>query len=207
MKTQLVHLETHDDLISIRDKMAWAKTPRILLVWPQEHVDVRPLDLQLLRRHAGDLGAELGLVTHDAEIRAAARQMDLPVFVTPGEAQRLPWPEHTPVRPARRFARPNLRAMRAHLPQPELIDTSDDPASRLTIFAMGVLAVLAVVLVFIPSAEVRITAPTRTQSVDIAVSADTQAARVSISGVIPARPLTFTVEESDSMLSSGQTVS
>ena len=76
MKTQLIPLETHDDLISIRDKMSWAKTPRILLVWPSKgQVGVRPLDLTLLRRHAVSLGAELGLVTRDAEIYAAARRM------------------------------------------------------------------------------------------------------------------------------------
>ena len=120
MKTQLVHLESHDDLISIRDKMAWAKTPRILLVWPRsERVDVRPLDLQLLRRHARSLGSELGLVTHDAEIRAAARQMKLAVFSTAGEAQRKPWPARAARRPGRRFARLNLRAIRARLPHPE----------------------------------------------------------------------------------------
>ena len=93
MKTQLIQLESHDDIISIRDKMSWAKTPRILLVWPRKgRVGVRPFDLVLLRRHAESLGAELGLVTHDAEIRAAARPMALPVFSKTGHAQRKPWP-------------------------------------------------------------------------------------------------------------------
>ena len=57
MKTQVIHLDPHDDLISIRDRMAWAKTPRILLVWPKRgRVGVRPLDLTLLRRHAEKTG-------------------------------------------------------------------------------------------------------------------------------------------------------
>src|SRR6185503_20100483 len=117
MKTQLVHLESHDDLISIHDKMAWAKTPRILLVWPRsQRVDVRPLDLQLLRRHAGSLGAELGLITHDGEILAAARQMKLPVFSTSSEAQLKPWPARATAKGSRRrFARLNLRAIRERL--------------------------------------------------------------------------------------------
>src|SRR5688572_269077 len=208
MKTQLVHLELHDDLISIRDKMAWAKTPRILLVWPRSgHVDVRPLDLQLLRRHAGSLGAELGLVTRDGEIRAAAREMKLAVFPSTAEAQRRAWPKHDSVRPERRFARRNLRALRADLPQPELFDTSRSPGTRLAIFAAGVLAMLIVVLVFIPSAEVHLIAPTQLQQVNIAVSAETDATQVSLSGVVPARELIFELEESDSMLSSGQTIS
>lgn len=214
MKTQLVHLEPHDDLISIRDKMAWAKTPRILLVWPRaEHVDVRPLDLQLLRRHAGSLGAELGLVTRDGEIRAAARHMNLPVFSSTGEAQRRRWPARTHGRPQRRFARLDLRALRATLPGgAELFDSSHmspsggEPATRLAIFAAGVLAVLIVALVFVPSAEIHMTAPTRVQSVDMAVSAETDVAQISLSGLIPARELVFNLEETDSMLSSGHSV-
>jgi hypothetical protein len=207
MKTQLVHLETHDDLISIRDKMAWAKTPRILLVWPRNQpVDVRPLDLQLLRRHARSLGAELGLVTHDSQMRAAARRMDLPVFSTASEAQRRRWPARTPAR-TRRRARPNLRAVRDHLPGIERFDEDLQPAARLAIFAAGVLAVLVVVLVFIPSAEIRMSAPTRPQSVEIAVSAETTATHPALSGIVPSRELTYAVSETDSMLASGQIVS
>ncbi len=208
MKTQLVQLESHDDIVSIRDKMSWAKTPRILLAWPRsEHVDVRPLDLQLLRRHAVSLGAELGLVTRDSEIRAAARHMNLPVFYSAGEAQRKPWPAHKSARLQRRFARLNLRAIRAALPAAELFDASRRPGPRLAAFAAGVLAVLVVVMVFIPSAEIRITPPTQAQSVNIAISAETDAAKISLSGVIPARELTFALEETDSMLSSGRIIS
>src|SRR5258706_926138 len=208
MKTQLVQLESHDDLISIRDKMSWAKTPRILLAWPRAaHVDVRPLDLQLLRRHAVSLGAELGLVTNDGEIRAAARHMNLPGFSRAGEAQRRHWPARAFVHPARRFARLDLRAVRAALPAAELFDASRQPGMRLAVFAAGVLAMLVIVMVFIPSAEIHMTAPTQAQRVNIAVSAETDAAKISLSGVIPAREVVFELEESDSMLSSGRTIS
>jgi hypothetical protein len=208
MRTQIISLDLHDDLISIRDKMSWAKTPRILLVWPGEgHVDVRPLDLQLLRRHASSLGAELGLVTKNSEIRAAARRMNLPVFSSAGKAQRKPWPPRAPVRPERRFPRLDLRTIRDRLPRPELFDISRQPDARLIVFAVGVLAVLIVVLFFVPSAEIRMTAPTRQQTVTIAVSAETDAPQISLSGVIPARELIFNLEETDSVLSSGHTVS
>jgi cytoskeletal protein RodZ len=205
MKTQLVQLESHDDLISIRDKMSWAKTPRILLAWPRtEHVDVRPLDLELLRRHAVSLGAELGLVTRDGEIRAAARRMHLPIFKSTAEAQRKPWPARKAASPRRRKARFNLRAIRAALPATELFDAARRPGGRLAVFATGVLAVLVVVMVFIPSAEIHMTRPTQEQRVKISVSAETAATKISLSGVIPAREIVFDVDESDSVLSSGQ---
>ena len=208
MKTQIVQLESHDDLISIRDKMSWAKTPRILLAWPHTGgVDVRPLDLELLRRHAVSLGAELGLVTRDGEMRSAARRMNLPVFRSGTEAQRKPWPVRAAAgRRRQRVKNMDLRALRAALPGTELFDASRRPGGRLAVFAAGVLAVLAVVMVFIPSAEIRMTAPTQAQSVRIAVSAETDATKISLSGVVPARELVYQLEESDSLLSSGHVI-
>lgn len=188
--------------------MSWAKTPRMLLVWPAKgHVDVRPLDLTLLRRHATSLGAELGLVTRDAEIRAAARRIDLPVFSKPGQAQRKHWPLRTSIHPERRAPRLDLRAIRAALPQRDLFaDFSQSTVARLVIFSVGVLAVLLVPLFFVHSAEIHLTAPTRSQSVEIAVSAEPDAAQVSLAGVIPSRLQTFELELADSIGASGQTV-
>ncbi len=214
MKTQLITLETHDDVISIRDKMSWAKTPRILLVWPHRgRVDVRPLDLALLRRHAASLGAELGLVTRDSEIRAAAHQMDLPVFSKSGQAQRKAWPLRVSARPERPTStglsagvpRLDLRAMRAALPGRELF-AEQSAAARLVIFSVAVLAVLLIPLFFMPSAEVSLNAPTQAQGVDIHVSAEPDVAQVSLTGVIPSRLLTYELELTDSMPASGQTV-
>ncbi|MGC1377779.1 MAG: baseplate J/gp47 family protein, partial [Anaerolineales bacterium] len=211
MKTQLILLETHDDAISIRDKMSWAKTPRILLVWPRKgRVDVRPFDLTLLRRHALALGAELGLVTRDSEIRAAARRMDLPVFSKASQAQRKTWPLRATVHPKRPALdadspRLDLRAVRAALPDPDPF-AGWSAAARLVVFSLGVLAVLLIPLFFMPSAEIRLDAPTRPQSVKIDVSAEPDAAQVSLAGVIPSRLLTFDVEMNDSMRASGETV-
>jgi hypothetical protein len=73
VKTKIITLESHDDLISVRDKLSWAKTPRILLVWPKyEKVTLRLLDLKVLQRHADSLGAQLGLVTRRANVRRDA---------------------------------------------------------------------------------------------------------------------------------------
>ena len=208
MKTQLILLESHDDIISIRDKMSWAKTPRILLVWPASgHVDVRPLDLTLLRRHATSLGAELGLVTRDAEIRAAAWRIDLPVFSKPAQAQRKIWPLHISVHPGRRAHRLDLRNIRAELPNRAVFDDFRQSALlRLIVFSLGVLAVLLVPLFLIPSAEIRLKAPVRPQSVEIDVSAEPAVELVSLTGVIPSHLRTFNLELTDSIQSTGETV-
>jgi len=62
MKTQVIQLDLHDDVTSVRDKMSWAKTPRILLVYPRRSHNLgRLLDLRLLQRHASILGAQLAI--------------------------------------------------------------------------------------------------------------------------------------------------
>ncbi|MBK8617532.1 MAG: hypothetical protein IPN96_10585 [Anaerolineales bacterium] len=87
MKTQIITLESHDDLISVRDKLSWAKTPRILLVWPKyEKVTLRVLDLKVLQRHADSLGAQLGLVTRRANVRRDANRL---AFRSSSRPQRL----------------------------------------------------------------------------------------------------------------------
>jgi len=207
MKTQIIPLESHDDVISIRDKMSWVKTPRILLVWPHSaRVDVRPLDLALLRRHAVSLGAELGLVTRDPEIRAAARHMDLPVFSKPAHAERRAWPMRVTVHPGRRAPRLDLRAERDALPGPELFTGFMQSAVvRLAFFSTGVLAMLLMPFFLLPTAEIHVTAPTRPQSVEITISAEPDATQVLLTGVIPSRLLTYNFELSDSIPASGKT--
>ena len=207
MKTQVIHLDTHDDLISIRDRMAWAKTPRILLVWPKRgRVGVRPLDLTLLRRHAESLGAEMGIVTRDGEIRAAARELGISHFSTSAAAQKKQWLERQPAHIQRRFPRPDLRAVRQSLPGADLFPLIGNSAFRVFFFALGVLAVLAVMLVFIPSADVRIVLPDQKQSLDISVSAEPGAEKVQISGIVPARTLTIRVDGTASALATGKAV-
>ncbi|MDX1379438.1 MAG: hypothetical protein R3307_11355, partial [Anaerolineales bacterium] len=94
MKTQIITLESHDDLISVRDRLSWAKTPRILLIWPKhEKITLRQVDLKVLQRHAASLGAQLGLVTRERRVRADAEALGIPVFTSTGEAQRMAWPK------------------------------------------------------------------------------------------------------------------
>ena len=97
MKTQIITLESHDDLISVRDKLSWAKTPRILLVWPKnEKVTLRILDLKVLQRHADSLGAQIGIVTKRIKVRRDAESLDIPVFDSTSAAQRDLWPVSAP---------------------------------------------------------------------------------------------------------------
>jgi len=200
MKTQIITLESHDDLISVRDRMSWAKTPRILLVWPKfEKVMLRPLDLRILQYHARGLGAELGLVTRRPEMQREAQRLGLPVFDSALAAQRQPWPaRHADHRPPRRRPRPDLRALRqaARPPQPKWMSTL--PA-RLTFFVFGALAALALAMLFVPHAIVRLTPLSQRQTATIPVRASLSATAVSIAGEVPAYEISLTVSASQAV--------
>ena len=81
MKVHIVHLDAHDDYVSTRDKLGWAKSPRVLIVWPKYgRILNRRLDLVLLQRYASQHNLQIGLVTHDAEVLDNAEALAIPTF-------------------------------------------------------------------------------------------------------------------------------
>src|SRR5215216_551056 len=141
VKTQIITLESHDDLISVRDRMSWAKTPRILLVWPKyEKVTLRQVDLKVLQRHASTLGAQLGLVTRARRVRADAEALHIPVFESTGQAQRVAWPKSRrrrwPHRPPRKDLREKRKQLSAGI---EAERWRAHPIVRVSAFLLGVL--------------------------------------------------------------------
>ena len=208
MKTQIITLESHDDLISVRDRMSWAKTPRILLVWPKyEKVTLRQVDLKVLQRHASTLGGQLGLVTRARRVRADAEALNIPVFESTGQAQRVAWPKprRTRARLARRAPRKDLREQRDEvLPKEEAWRTH--PATRVGAFVIGVASVLVLVALFIPRAQVTLHPESKTQSVVLPVVAGPRVESVFITGSIPALETRVIVEGTQSVVVTGQGV-
>ena len=206
MKTQIITLESHDDLISVRDRLSWAKTPRILLVWPKyEKVTLRQVDLKVLQRHASTLGAQLGLVTRRRRVREDAESLGIPVFESTGQAQRVVWPKprrrrlprHTPVKV--------LHEKRSQLPPAEEVWRAH-PVVRVGAFVLGVLAVLVLVALFIPRASVQLTPISKTQSVALPVVASPSVDAVFITGSVPLREKRVIVEGAQTVIVTGEGV-
>lgn len=199
MKTQIIALESHDDLISVRDRMSWAKSPRILLVWPKyEKVTLRPVDLRVLQQHAHYLGADMGLVTRRTEVRRDALGFGIPVFDSTAAAQRDVWPERRSTsRRGTRADHPDLRTMKAEA-QVNEAKWKSSPAVRVGFFLIGVLAVLAVAALFVPRAAIKLTPISQQQSVTIPVAASKSNPSVLINGSVPAQSITVTVTGSQS---------
>lgn len=194
MKTQIITLESHDDLISVRDKLSWAKTPRILLVWPKyEDVTLRVLDLKVLQRHADSLGAQLGLVTRRANVRRDAESLEIPVFDSTAAAQKDLWPESAPrSRRVPKAPRRDLRQVRETVYGKEA-SWRTSLLGRIVTFTVGVMAVLAVAGLFLPHAMVTLYPESQIQSVIIPVAASQSVESVSITGSVPARNVSIMV--------------
>ena len=204
MKTQIIQLEPHDDHISIRDKMNWSKTPRILLVLPRRRrFDLNLLDLTLIQRHAHSLGAELGLVTKSAKIIRAAKELSIPVFTTNLAAQREAWTQEKSRPRKRRKAKQNLREVGKEL-RPAEAEWRKHPLTRLGLFALATLSLLLLAFAFIPQARIEIEPERRTQSLIIPVRANLGIEDVFLSGSIPAYELRATLTEERSLVSSGR---
>jgi hypothetical protein len=205
MKTQIVQLESHDDFISVRDRMGWGQTTRVLLVWPSKgDILNRRLDLTLIKRHSIALGSQLALVTRNRDVRYQADRLDIPVFKSVREAEQSRW-RHSrkrrkrakavtlPIQKVRQGEKRDLEAMReqAHPTTPRWLT---HPVVRIAIFTIGVLSMLVVAAIFIPSAEVYITPSSKAETVTIDVSASPEQKTVDLTGAIPAHFGTIVVE-------------
>ncbi len=113
MKEQIIQLEPHDDINSVRDRLGWIRAPRVLLVFPphQRHPILRDrLDLVLLQREATRRHAQLALITADPVVIEHANELDIATFRTIEASHKRFW-----------------RTARARLSPPEERPTPLDP--------------------------------------------------------------------------------
>jgi hypothetical protein len=195
MKTQVVHLDPHDDVTSVHDKISWAKTERILLVFPRRsRILSRVLDLRLLQRYAATQGAQLAIVTRGNELRLVAKELGIPIFSKLSIARRSKWqPGLIPQQNFHPSVHPDLRQIRRDT-FPLETSWQDRFSYRFILFTLAVLAILAVLIIFIPSASIQLTPATRIQNLKFTVSASLDVTAINLAGSIPARLTSVIVE-------------
>ena len=197
MKTQVIQLDEHDDVISVRDRMSWTKTPRLLLVFPRHgRILDRTLDLRLLKRHALGLGAQLALVTRSGDVRTAAGELEIPVFTTSVQAQRSAWPvPSASPRPRRPVAHAEVRRRHAE-GLPVEAGWRSLPVVRLGVFSLAVLSLLVLLVLFLPSATITLVPRSQTQKLVLELNASQAESSVNLAGSLPAHTDTLVVEGS-----------
>ena len=211
MKTQIIQLEPHDDTISVRDKVGWSQTGRVILVWPARgRLLDRRLDLVLLLRHSQSLGVQIALVTNDREVRSQAKLLGISVYRSIRKAQNSRWK-----RPSRKKIPTSLgekegqdRILKVHeiLTNPlhrKRETQALSPPLRIGLFTLGVLAVLSIAAVLIPSADITITPETRRQEINLHVQANESVEKINLTGILPIRKINTIVEGRGSIQTTG----
>lgn len=208
MKTQIIHLEAHDDTLSVRDKMDWAQTPRVLLIWPEKEKVLRArLDLILLERYCSSHGSQMAIQTTDREVIYQAGEAGIPVFQNRRDAQLQPWGKSF-----RQFRRQEIQKYATdNIPEEPIERKETTPRrklplwTRITLFALGVFSVLSLAAFLLPEADITILPQIRQQTLSIPLQAQTGRDQVSLSGLVPARELIIEVEGQLSIPTTGTT--
>lgn len=206
MKTNVIQLEVHDDVISIKDKMAWQSCQRIILVWPlRGKILHNELELVLLYREAKRLGAEMALVTHHPVVREWALDSNLPLFASISTAEKIAWKTDTRGSLANKVPKgvEFIKAGKEKLSQ----ESTSKPAGfwvRGLSILLSLAAVIALLVVIIPQAEVTYYPVTTMQEIEIRIKASEVFSGINPSGNIPEKAMFVEVNGEKSIPSNGK---
>jgi hypothetical protein len=209
VKVHILYLDPHDDHVSTLDKLGWAKAPRVLIVWPRYgRVLTRRLDLVLLQRNAQQRSKQIGLITHDPDIRSYARELGIPVFDSLDDISEQKW--HRRVR-----TRPPIIG-RTGPPPPDLLSPPQETARsprirplnkimRLMLAGIALLGIFLLAVVVVPNAEITLTPQTTTQELEITLILDLEIEQPQPDGHIPAHWERIVVEGNLRLATTGST--
>jgi hypothetical protein len=202
VKAQIINLEPFDDIVSARDKLGWAIADRVIVVWPvQGRVLTRQLDLVLLNRRANEMGARLGIVSHDPEVRQHATDLELPLFDSIDEAHTAAWPDLPPAAaeppPRSEIDRQSVRVRRLRRLRPSSL------LSRMIAIQGILIATILLIATFLPNAHVKLDPVTYNTSQIFSLQLDPSLEEPQ-EGIIPATRVSLILEDSLRMPTSGQ---
>ncbi len=209
MKTHIIQLGENEDAISLRDRMSWCKTKRILLVSPPNGPGISRLyDFVLLKRHAAALGAELAIVSQAAQERFLAEQCGVLVFTSVSRADEQEWhvtpPPHLDSHPAGRLVELGQQRQSIEANPPHWFRR---PGVRYACVGLCVLAIFSLLVVLLPGAQVVLSPRSLTQSAQFNIMLGDSATKVDYSNLaIPASLQDVTVEGSQVISTTGSVV-
>lgn len=197
MKTHIIHLDQHDDYASASDQLTWAKSQRILLVFPKKGRVLRnKLDLILINRKANQLGAKLGIVCKDEDLCALADENHIPVFDSVSKAQKGEWIEGSPVKNQKFDLRHSNKRLTELIRVQQVNHRSrlENNWAKVAVFSLAILSSLMLMAVFILSAEIILPIRTHTLNIKATLFADPNIKSASITGGVPVDAVQVIVE-------------
>ena len=210
---EYVQLDSNDDVVTVKDRLSFIRGRRVLLIWPEEGTTLtRRLDLVMVQREADRRAIQLSLVTHDTEVIAHAKDLNISTFETIRASERGRWKRGRTKVFIPRYHKPS------HEPEPEeLKSVASRIAKRnpkrsqlryllermvILVLLIGVIAVTAYIV--LPSAVVKITLQEDLISTTVNITADTTIQSVDITNsIIPAQVIRATVETTATVPTTG----
>lgn len=197
MKTHIIHLDQHDDYASASDQLTWAKSERILLVFPKKgRILKNKLDLILINRRATQLGAKLGIICKDEEICALAIENHIPVFDSIPKAHKEDWSANLIVKKekgdqrqkGKRFTElKRVNRVKQH-------SRMENNWSRVVVFSLAIFSCLILLAVLLLSAEIILPFKAHTLNIKATLFADPTIKSASVTGGLPITPVRVIVE-------------
>jgi hypothetical protein len=209
MKTHILQLERHDDTTSVIDKIHWSKASRILLVWPRRgRVLTNMLDLLVIQRASQNIGAQLACVADDDDVLDHAHELGIPVFRSSKAAEKIPWRkgrhkksfEPHPLHPANYF-----EELKSGFKSRDWIWWQNQYVRQVA-FALGIMAVIGLLIFLLPRANVKLALAVNEQSVDLQVWASPDLHTVNLSGGVPAALVSTIVESTETAKTTGSII-
>ena len=216
MKPEFLQLEAGEDVASVRDRLTFLRGKRVLAIWPEQGTALtRKLDLVLVQREAMRLAIRLALITHDAEVARNAAELNISVFETVGQSEKIKWKRGRSKVFTTRLQRPKDEPDADDLkPYASRVTNEDDrPGSRFRrIIVRGVVllvligVLLAVGILVLPSATITLTPAQDRLQVEATITADPERAGGFPdveNGIIPAISLVAQIEERGTIPTTG----
>jgi hypothetical protein len=205
MKTTLIQVNPNDDLISVKEKMQWNPSGRILLVVPRiNHAIQSPLDLQRIVRSARRLGAQVAISTPQKALRRLAEGQNIIVFSSVIAAQKNEWKEELQLSKSKQRSA-KIRLVEKGKPFKTRIEKESNNWQTIMFFFIGVLAPILLILLLLPQAIVNVYPKSLVRNVDLNLIAKNTEVGSPDSGVIPATLQTLTLEVEDGIPTTGRT--
>ncbi|MHC1784541.1 MAG: baseplate J/gp47 family protein [Anaerolineaceae bacterium] len=203
MKTDIIHLETFDDIDLIRDRLEWSKADRLVLAWPKRGgIRITQLEMMLLIRKGASLGRQIAIVNDDDEISEMATAAGIPVFHSQASATLAHWPSlpdeiiHLPEENILEDMREKVELMREA--------AQAQPPARTLAFITGVTAIFALFIFFLPGATVHVYPAEIEQKLNLIIQANPAIYEADLAGHIPLLSMSSLQNAVDKIESSGQ---
>ena len=208
MKTAVIKLEPFDDIVTVREKMDWSRSGRILLIYP-DSFDVldRKIDLMLLKRYSQEIGAQIAVASTDSEIQQNAREAGIPIFESVTVAQKQPWrrSRFRRIFHERQGINPELSERQASA-RPPKAGFWQSKKLRIAIFLTAVISIILLGLFFVPSARIYLPDIREKQTIVLPVWASLTVPAALPSGGLPASEVSVIVDSQGQTDSSGLAV-